>query len=109
MCYYMLLHKKGEIFYIVSLFSFFLFKKVAEDDHFSPSESLLDWIYPDSVCKHDRDKLPVMNQRHFSLNPTQFLLIQEQLGPLHLLNILHNLFSRNHVPKPAQLAAVYVL
>lgn len=29
----------------------------------------------------------MMEQRHFSLNPTKFLLIQEQLCPLYLLDI----------------------
>lgn len=50
----------------------------------------------------------MMKQRHFSLNPAQFLLIQEQLGPLYLLDIKYDLFCRNQVPKAAQLTAIYV-
>lgn len=44
------------------------------------SESLLDQIYQDSVCKHDGANPAMMNQRHCSLNPIEFLLVQGKIS-----------------------------
>lgn len=43
-----------------------------EDVRSSLSESLLELMYQDSVCKHDGANPAIMNQRHCSLNPIDF-------------------------------------
>lgn len=86
------------------------FKKDVEDVHSSHSESLLEQMYQDDVCKHDEANSAVMNQRHWSLNPIEFLLTQvrNSLVPYICLTFSGIYFVEITFQKGTALCTVYL-